>query len=761
MSDRMFYVFSGCAGVAMVLLLVAIWILEKQKRLEKGDSVLVATRRRVVKYRKTYVWYKRLSNSPLTRRFVLKLHSQFSILFPGDEAFVQERAITVCVLVWAVSAIVVLVSVLAKPSVYFLVCVFLILYVFSEQVTSGIVEYYQIKIKKEFLRYLDSVRFYYFRYHMVEEALYDAGNEAQPLIRRHAIKIYEIVTSDRQELDVVEYNKSAPNYFLKEFLASCVTTYNYGDVETEHGSRFLCDLKNLTAHLGADDIVTTTKRTDFAFLPIICVVPVFFLNTLKNWSISQFAQLESFYEGFVGNLLVVLSFAGAFGCYVAVNRLKSNRLLDLSNHDFLKWICRRRVISATLDRYYNRNYGKKLKIRDLLKKTGSKLSSEEFLIKRFLMGALAIVLTMAVSLGLHYSTRQRVVNSVTGMSSITSATTEEESVVMMMLTRGYTAKYLEYDIVGEYNDLIEDGEPEATGFTPIVEEFWSDKILSQLAAEEMELSEELAFDCAMQYVEGHSSSTSMYLRYLEGFESVPRDSTDDAVVQGVLQFDRIYQQAVQKQAITNQSVNELIAANVIDRVEKYRNAYFHWYEMALAIGLGILFFFMPYLSLVNRIKDLQTVMDEEILQFYAVIGVLRNSKQMTVDEILEWLMRFSVVFRDSMLTCSNVLQSDEEGALKQLMKDEPYEPFQRIVRNLSMVDSVGVASAFNQLEVDQFNFEEKKQQEDTRREHNSAILAQSAALAPILMLTIIYLLLPWAITAFSSLDTTMGSMSGM
>ena len=759
MSDYKFFIFLGIIIVILIILLGAIHVLEKQNKLDKGDTIFISTRKRVVRYRTTYVWYNRLANFQLTKRYILRMRAQFAILFPGDENCIQEKTVKVSATLWSVGLIAIVVTLVVNPTPYFLACVATIIYVFNVQLTFNLVSHYQGLILKEFDAFLDSVRFYYFKYKMVDEAVYEAMNEAPALMKRHAIKLYEVIVSDDQDDAITKYNKVAPNYFFVVFLASCVTTYNYGDTEDEKGSRFLHSLKNLKQRLGENDIIREDRRMHFAFLPLVSVLPLFSLEAIKKWAISMVAQLESFYEGFIGILLVFMAFVVTIVCFNWINRLKSERVLDLSNHDFLRWLCDLPPIRVFVTNYYNKNYGRKLKIQDLLKKTGSKLTAETFLVKRFLLAGLTIVITISSCFGVRYAMKQRVITSVTGMGSITSASTEEDSVIMMMMTRAYTLKYLNYDIVAEFNDSLEEGVSKAKRFDNRVQDYFVDKLLNDFATKSVELPEDLAFDCAMQYVSSHKTGTTLYLQYLKDYESVPRESTDDLVMQGVLQFDNVKKVATEKGALDNSTLNETVAKDVVDRIITYRNSYFHWYELLLSMCLAVGVFFLPYGILYSRIKDLQTVMDEEVMQFYAVIGILKHAKQMTVEEILEWLMRFSVVFHDSMQTCSNSMFYDEEGALEQLLKDEPYEPFQGIVRNLQMVDSVGVNDAFNQLDVEQINFEEKKKQDDAKREAQNASFASLLGFVPMISISFVYLILPWLVEAFSSMSVELGRIN--
>ena len=106
-------------------------------------------------------------------------------------------------------------------------------------------------------------------------------------------------------------------------------------------------------------------------------------------------------------------------------------------------------------------------------------------------------------------------------------------------------------------------------------------------------------------------------------------------------------------------------------------------------------------------------------------------KRISVDVILDWMLKFSVVFRSSLHKCVVHFPESEEQAFEQLLEDETFEPFQSLVRNLMMCDNVGIAQAFSSLEVSQNNYIESIR---ISTEHRINTNSQLAMLLVIFML---------------------------
>lgn len=65
-------------------------------------------------------------------------------------------------------------------------------------------------------------------------------------------------------------------------------------------------------------------KLDYVFqsLSVISIVPMLFLETIKNWSVDQFSFTKSFYMGKQGMIVQILVIVLTFICYTLTRKLK-------------------------------------------------------------------------------------------------------------------------------------------------------------------------------------------------------------------------------------------------------------------------------------------------------------------------------------------------------------------------------------------------------------------------------------------------------
>ena len=68
----------------------------------------------------------------------------------------------------------------------------------------------------------------------------------------------------------------------------------------------------------------------FQSLSVISILPMMFLEAIKNWSVSQFSFTESFYMGRKGMLVQILVLLITFICYTFTRKLKDNGSVNMS-----------------------------------------------------------------------------------------------------------------------------------------------------------------------------------------------------------------------------------------------------------------------------------------------------------------------------------------------------------------------------------------------------------------------------------------------
>lgn len=170
---------------------------------------------------------------------------------------------------------------------------------------------------------------------------------------------------------------------------------------------------------------------------------------------------------------------------------------------------------------------------------------------------------------------------------------------------------------------------------------------------------------------------------------------------------------------------------------------------------------VPMILLKAKEEELQVSMQEEVVQDYSIILLLVYFEDVNALTILEWLNLFSSIFSTSISRCITEFTMDEQAALQHLYDSEPYEPFQRIVENLMMVDDVGVLQAFNELSAT------RKSNQETRSQDNKNVIASRVSQANIVMMLPLssvaggYMIIPVIVEAFTEMTNLVKQISAM
>ena len=144
--------------------------------------------------------------------------------------------------------------------------------------------------------------------------------------------------------------------------------------------------------------------------------------------------------------------------------------------------------------------------------------------------------------------------------------------------------------------------------------------------------------------------------------------------------------------------------------------------------------------------------ENEVTQFRSIICMLMHIPEMTPDVILNWMCRFSSIFRDSLTKCQFRLGAGDTDALEELKEDEPFIPFQRIIDSLIDADRVGVEKAFVELTGD-MEVSKKERELDTNTYINKKSgLASMLVFIPLLLLLFGYMIAPMMFTAFGTMN---------
>lgn len=750
--------------LAIVLLVVAVYLvystISKQRNKYAGESIFLANKGKA-KFNRILLLYNTLDNLPPTRKYLNRLRREFEMVAPGDERFAKERATWITLFTWGGGALATILVLILKPTLYMFFIVIFTVYIVSQEAVNTIVEKNEMTLMTQFLQFLSRFRYHYLIDNTVDDAIMDSIAEVPHLMQLHAKLILSVLQSDSQKIDeeLLRYKNAISNLYLKQFLAICVTTMQNGDQKVDGQSLCLTNVKDLRVDVEIEIRKRKDIKAGFGGAVIMVAAPVYTLQAISNWGVSTIASLQSFYYGTMGSVIMMGAFVVTIATYAKINQMRETHHQQASEHYVLRAICEWKLVKKFTTNYWNVNYGKKLRLEKLLKRTGSNLRAEQFLMQSILCGFAAFFASLAILLASNVSTRDYIDTDYSSIASEATSGTEEQLMIVMMLTKYYYDFYRDQDILELYN--------QATGqnvnkYTEEVKTWFNSQLEQHFSEGGAQLSEEDTITLIQQYNQINSASTMMYTK-LFGTTGVPvYDENNVESKNAFNQMKKLIESAAEKEPLYNTTgLYELVEKYTYNKYTTYHNTYFHWWFYLIAVLALAAVYNVPMFLMKSKEEELQIVMQDEVIQYHAIILLLIYFENVNALTILEWMNVFSEVFTTSIARCITEFTMNEQDALQKLYDSEPYEPFQRIVENLMMVDDVGVLQAFNELSAT------RKSNQETRSQDNKNIIAKRAEKAGMLMqaplwyVALGYLVGPMIIEAFKQMANMVSEISTM
>lgn len=396
-------------GVAIIVIGIAYFYLDRYIKNHRGAITAKSSKRSM----KGIFWmYRIFSQTPLLKRYFHKIRTNLEINYPADEMSVKRKAtLDMGKCVGAAIAIIALVIIMARGD-WFFICmgIFMTYFVFTYMITSS-----QERLDKKLLDqlgdFITNIRHHYSAQANVEDSVYDTLDETPYEMGLHATKIYKILTSTDVEHEVDKYTDVAPNKFVLTLVAICATIKEYGDKKLEDGqSLFLTNINYLKEEINVELI--RRKRNAFLFSGLITLtlLPLFFLKAIEAWGIANIPEMESFYTGTAGTVVMAAIFIITVIVYQLVCNLKEGHTDDTREHKFINKLLSIPIINKLVTIEINRNYTKHLRIDDGLKMVGDRIGIKGFLIKRILLGLLAVILINIVIFTSEWRSRHNILN---------------------------------------------------------------------------------------------------------------------------------------------------------------------------------------------------------------------------------------------------------------------------------------------------------------------------------------------------------------
>ena len=462
--DILMYFLIG-VGVLFVIIIIAYLMLKRKlqssgireiQKLRAGTKEKKFTKEML--YQKLYVKYLKI---PFIKRYLLKIRRRLEIINIDDEFLTRQQSSKILTNAILIILPLTLLIVLMTNKNTLLMIFLLVFEVFlADTIINGMVDKIDNKLLKQQINFFSEIRHAYHEYNMVEEAIYQvAQDDEQVEMSRQAEKIYEVLISDDPEGELEKYYDIAPNAYLKEFAGVSYLTKEFGDRKVDGASLYLKNLNNITQEMQLE--ILKRDKLDYVFqsLSLISIVPILFLDPIKNWAVSQFAFTASFYEGKAGMIMQICILIMTFICYLLTRKLKDNGSVNMNTKNTENpWqakLYKITVIKKIVDLFIPKDGTKEYrKLQQDMKDAASKDKMEWIYINRISLAIVTFVASIIIIMYLHHIVIQNVYTDPTTDYDIIGQMSEKNMKSAMEITESDN-DYIEY-FKGDTDVTVED-----------------------------------------------------------------------------------------------------------------------------------------------------------------------------------------------------------------------------------------------------------------------------------------------------------------
>ena len=204
------------------------------------------------------------------------------------------------------------------------------------------------------------------------------------------------------------------------------------------------------------------------------------------------------------------------------------------------------------------------------------------------------------------------------------------------------------------------------------------------------------------------------------------------------------------------------AERIVEKIQTIQEAYLKWYELLAACLIGLIGYNGPNFILLFQKKMRQLEMENEVMQYQTIILMLMKIERVNVEMILEWLERYSNIFRDPISRCVNNYESGPWEALEELKNELAFPQLIRIVESLqAAVEKIPIREAFDELDTERAYYQEKRKESNEILISRKSMIGKVLGFGPMVVLFVGYLIIPLCLIGMTSMNSAFDEMAGM
>ena len=202
------------------------------------------------------------------------------------------------------------------------------------------------------------------------------------------------------------------------------------------------------------------------------------------------------------------------------------------------------------------------------------------------------------------------------------------------------------------------------------------------------------------------------------------------------------------------------AKRVKGKLDTVNSECLQWFEILIAMVIGIVGYMSPVWILIFRLKMRQLEMEDEVMQFQTIILMLMRIERVNIEIILEWLERYSNIFKAPITKCVNNYEAGAWEALEEFKNEVSYLPLIRLIESMqSAVEKIPIKDAFDELDSEREYYREKRKESNERLIKRKGLIGKVIGFSPMIITFVGYLIIPLVFIGMTSMSSTFSAMS--
>ncbi|MBO5412776.1 MAG: hypothetical protein J6A29_00435 [Clostridia bacterium] len=204
------------------------------------------------------------------------------------------------------------------------------------------------------------------------------------------------------------------------------------------------------------------------------------------------------------------------------------------------------------------------------------------------------------------------------------------------------------------------------------------------------------------------------------------------------------------------------AEKIYKELQIINNERFKWFELLVACVVAWMGYQAPIWMLIFQKILRKLEMENEVMQFQTIITMLMKIERVNVEIILEWLERYSNIFREPITKCVNNYEAGAWEALEDLKNEIAFPQLIRLIESMqAAVEKIPIEKAFEELENERDYYQAKREEANNKLISRKGLIGKGIGFAPMICVFCGYLIAPLVVIGLTSMTQTFATMSTM